>query len=281
MRLRTQRHFGNDGIRSVASCASVAAISCLLLGVTGCSSSDAGLGDAGADSSELLRPGDAGIEPRGEVPDEFRPTVEDGTIIAFAKSEYADGSPTHYADGSPAYMPDGSPIDYRPRNIQQTLLRLPTVYVRAGDQEVLGGIGPVGGRRLLFLPASADHRVELDGNLRDARIDPQTGEVCWLPFVCNNRACSGRSGENPFEFVIVDPSVTAEQLRHQHTSRTEQTINSQTNAPTLPAAVELWKRIHCPKCGGVDTLGRHVLPSTEAEQKRLLEELARIRSSSQ
>ncbi|MCG8583810.1 MAG: hypothetical protein MI757_03765 [Pirellulales bacterium] len=229
--------------------------------IVGCSSSDAD-SNALAARTGSLQPGDARIQPQSQVPEAFRP-LDSGEPVAFGPATHEDDAPTHYADGSPVYMPDGSPIDYRPRNIQKELSKLPVLYIRDDGQSALGNAN----HRLVYLSAQREHQVRFAGELPNPRLDPETGRVCWWAYECRNPNCSGRRAGQPFLFAAGIAGVVADGSANDDELLTEVDSHGM-------SAFDLMK---CPKCGQRDWLDRPALPETVRRTAELQDELARVR----
>jgi hypothetical protein len=237
-----------------------AAIASLLLGccIMGCPASDANI-DGPLDSNR--RPGDPGIVPQTTVRDEFRPLTQDGTPIEFAELTYSDGNPTHYADGSPAYHADGTPIDYRPRNIQRALEKMPTVFIRDAGQPRLGFEGSQASPGVEYLSLTDESRVLISGDPNLVWTDPTTGDVCWRALTCQNPDCVSHDSE---------PLIFAASVPGFGTSKARGVSVEDALAP-----------MRCPRCGRRDGVTKYHPPATTSRTEALRVELARIRTERQ
>ena len=223
-------------------------------------------------TTQPRRPGDAAIVPQSELPDEYRPEDEDGTRITFGETTHDDGSPTHYADGSPVFHGNGTPIDYRPRNIERTITRLPELYVRDHGQARLGHEGPAGNPRLVYLAAGPTDLVELPSDFPNPRVDPASGDVCWWAWVCTNPNCDGRVDGEPLVFAAVVPGVSADRTQAEDGDSSAASDSSSLSENT---PLDLMR---CPLCGRQDTLERPVLPDKQTQRTALEAELKQVLS---
>ncbi|MCG8584706.1 MAG: hypothetical protein MI757_08350 [Pirellulales bacterium] len=198
--------------------------------------------------------GGAGGAVTAEILDDYRPESADGEPLRLVERNHS-GAPARYVDGSPVHAADGTLIDYRPRNVQRELARLPRRYVRDIGQRRLGGEGD---SQLIYLEVTPGSIVDLPGDHGMVAPDPDSSELCWQAMTCNNPSCAGDTHGTRLEFVPIMPGF-------EWPAKDD-------------AIVRAFRLVRCPQCGSRSHIDRLRMPEVESRRETLEDELARLRA---